>query len=234
MGRSKQRARDTAPAWVPPLVVSVVGKMRGFSPEIVDRLLTFPRMETVWHTLRQIEVKALPEDLPDNLRVRNRIEPSLLTRDASLNDEAAAAFFACVVIETRLKNKLARKDISAFATRLADAAETARMVRLNPFLHPVDTDVDALAKTEAILAQLAAEVRRTSPKGHPLILERRTENDTERAIVRSIATTTKDIFGQRLYGTVAAAVSVALNLTSDITPEDVRDWCEGLLSTPAK
>jgi hypothetical protein len=218
-----------APDWVPPLVVSVAGKMRGLSAEIVDRLLTDPKMETVWREI--YDVKPLPAHLEVNLRVNHWLGHDV---EASPKDEAAAAFFACVVIETRLKNKLARKDISAFATRLAAAAETARMVRLNPFLHPVDTDVDALAKTEAILAQLAAEVRRTSPKGHPLILEKRTKKDTERAIVRSIATMTKAIFGKHLYGTVGAAVSIALNLESKIAPEDVRDWCEGLLSTPAK
>jgi hypothetical protein len=218
------------PDWVPPLVVSVAGKMRGFSPEIVDRLLTDPKMETVWREIDQ-PVKPLPANLEGNLRVNHWLGHDV---EASPKDEAAAAFFACVVIETRLENKLARKDISAFATRLAAAADTARLVRLNPFLHPVDTDVDALAKAEAILAQLAAEVRRTSPKGHPLILEKRTENDTERAIVRSIATMTKAIFGKHLYGTVGAAVSIALNLESKIAPEDVRDWCEGLLSTPAK
>jgi hypothetical protein len=186
-------------------------------------------MEAVWREIGQR--KPLPADLEGNLRVNHWLGHDV---EASPKDEAAVAFFACVVIKTRLKNKLARKDISALATRLAAAAETARMVRLNPFLHPVDTDVDALAKTEAILAQLAAEVRRTSPKGHPLILEKRTENDTERAIVRSIATMTKAIFGKHLYGTVAAAVSVALNLNPRITQADVRDWCEGLLSTPAK
>jgi hypothetical protein len=220
------------PDWAPPLVVSVAGKMRGFSPEIVDRLLTDPKMETVWRQIGQRKVKPLPADLAPNLRVNHWFGHDV---EASPKDEAAAAFFACVVIETRLENKLARKDISAFATRLADAAETARTVRLNPFLHPVDTDVDALAKTEAILARLADDFRRTSPKGHPLILERGGENETERAIVRSIASTTKTIFGQHLYGTVAAAVSVALKLEPDnITPADVRDWCEGLLPTPAK
>jgi hypothetical protein len=219
------------PDWAPPLVVSVAGKMRGLSPEIVDRLLTDPKMETVWREIGQRPVKPLPAHLEPNLRVNHWLGHDV---EASPKDEAAVAFFACAVIKTRLKNKLARKDISAFATRLANAAEVARMVRLNPFLHPVDTDVDALAKTEAILAQLAAEVRRTSPKGHPLILEKRTENDTERAIVRSIATTTKAIFGKHLYGTVATAVSVGLNLNPRITQADVRDWCEGLLSTPAK
>jgi hypothetical protein len=113
MGRSKQRARDTAPAWVPPLVVSVAGKMRGFSPEIVDRLLTDPKMETVWREIGQHPVKPLPAHLEGNLRVNHWLGHDV---EASPKDEAAVAFFACVVIQVGLRNKAReRRDSDALA-----------------------------------------------------------------------------------------------------------------------
>jgi hypothetical protein len=204
--------------------------MRNFNPEIVGRLLTNPKMEAVWREIGQYEIEVLPAYLEENLRADYWLGP--VETPPSAKDEAAVAFFACVVINTVLKNKLACADISAFATRLANAAETTRMVRLNHLVCPAGADTDALEKAEAILAQLAAEVRRTSPKGHPFILERRRANDTKRAIVRSIASTTKAIFGKYLCNTVATAASVALK--SNISHENVRDWCEGLLATSAK
>jgi hypothetical protein len=228
---TRANANRKTPDWVPPLLESVASAMRSYSPEVCDRLLTDSSMETVWHTLLQIEVKALPDDLPNNLRVGNWIEPSLLTRDASLNDEACVAFFAAVVIEVGNANKArSRVDIADYARRFADAAKTARLARLDPFLCPPDPDdMDALARAETILAQIAADIEGRA-KGHPLVLERRRDKDDDeiRVIVRSIAKITKSIFGKYLYGTVATAARVALEPEIDLDAPKVRDWCAGL------
>jgi hypothetical protein len=227
---SKTKARSKPPAWVPPLIVGVAGAMRPLGQGIADRLLTDSRMDTVWHTLRQIEVKALPEDLPDNLRVRNWIEPSLLTRDASLNDEACVAFFADVVIQVRNANKASsRGEIDALTRRFSDAAEMARIARLDPFLCPPRADTHALETAEAILAQIAADIERRA-QGHPLVLGRRRdkEGDETRAIVRLIAKRTKTIFGKVLYGTVATVANIALKLETHLDAAKVRDWSEDL------
>jgi hypothetical protein len=231
MTHSKTMARSKPPSWVPPLVASVAGAMREFNPAVSDRLLTDSGMETVWHTLRQIEVKALPEDLPDNLRVRNWIEPSLLTRDASLNDEACVAFFADVVIHVRIANKArSRREIDALTRRFSDAAEMARIARLDPFLCPPKADTHALETAEAILAQIAADIERRA-QGHPLVLGRRRmdkEGDETRVIVRTIATRTKTLFGNVLYGTVATVANIALKLEKDLDAAKVRDWSDDL------
>jgi hypothetical protein len=224
MGRSKQRARDTAPAWVPPLVVSVAGKMRGFSPEIVDRLLTDPEMETVWREIGQHPVKPLPAHLEGNLRVNHWLGHDV---EASPKDEAAVAFFACVVIQVGLRNKAReRRDSDALAHRFADAAEMARIAR-NPFVCTPAADIAALEKAEAIFAEIAANFRLEARQVHPLIVDRIMDKDNgARAIVRSIAVVTRSIFGQYLCGTIATATSVAMD--TKITLKSAVNWCEGL------
>jgi hypothetical protein len=227
MGLSKQRARNTAPAWVPPLVVSVAGKMRGFSREIVDRLLIDTKMETVWREIGQHAVKPLQADMDCNLRVNHWLGRDV---EASPKDEAAVAFFACVVIQARLGNKAReRGDLYALASRFADAAEMARIARLDPFASPPGgVDVDALAKAEVILKAIAANTKRQAT-GHPLVVDRimdRDNRDGARAIVRSIAIVTRSIFRQCVRGTIATATSVAMN--TQITLRSAVNWCEGL------
>jgi hypothetical protein len=230
MTHGKPKARSKPPAWVPPLVVSVAGAMRGcFDPEVVDRLLTDSRMEAVWTVLRQHPVKELPADLDGNLRADHWIGP---VETLSPKDEAAVVFFAAVVIQVWIRNEpQARSDISAFCARFANAAQTARNARLNPFLCPPDADdIAALARAETILAQIAANIERRA-QGHPLVLGRRRtdkEGDATRALVRSIAKRTKTIFGEVLYGTVATVANIALKLEVDLDTAKVRDWSEGL------
>jgi hypothetical protein len=217
------------PDWVPPLVVSMARAMRGYSQEVCDRLLTDQRMQAAWTELGQHEVKTLPADLDDNLRVDHWLGPSAET--LSPKDEATVAFFAAVVIETTIGNKpQARKDITEFAGRFADAAKVARIARLDPFVRPIGADTAALETAETIFAQIAADIERRAER-HPLVLERMRNNkeyNKTRAIVRSIVKRTSPIFGQVLYGTVATATNVALETETDLDAAKIRDWCVGI------
>src|SRR5579872_5803435 len=110
---------------VPPLIVILADAMQPFGQEVSKRLLADPRMEGVWRTLKKMKVDAATiERLPSNLRLSNWIEPSIETRDASLNEEACAAFFAATVIELRLRNPpIARADVLRETSQWSNAAK---------------------------------------------------------------------------------------------------------------
>jgi hypothetical protein len=112
------------PNWVPSSVVSMAHAMQPFEREIpeeqrlIERLLTDPRMESVWRYLKSASVQTSDIDaLPDNLRISNWIGTSLETKDFSLNDEACVALFASVVIELGVLKEVVTRDIRQILLR---------------------------------------------------------------------------------------------------------------------
>jgi hypothetical protein len=223
-------ANKKVPDWVPPLVVaSSAGAMRRFGQEVVDRLLTDARMESVWQTLRARNVNAVALDaLPSNLRLDNWVEGSLETGDATPNDEACVAFFAAAVIEFKLANKpVYASDVSELIGPWREAARQCRLALRNPLFRPlVDGEFErSLSIVERFFEERAAFVESGSS---PYLLGRERKDDAARGIVRGIAKQTKLIFGQFLYGTIATVASVGLQPHAEIGPESVRKWCAGL------
>jgi hypothetical protein len=186
-------------------------------------------MEQIWKYLkgRKIEASSL-ERLPPNLRLDNWVEASIGTRDATANEKACVAFFAAAVIEFKLANKPAyAPNVSALVDPWRQAALQCRMALKNPLFRPrIDGEMErSLAVVEQFFDERAASVEGGSS---PYLLGRQGNDDATRAIVCGIATQTKLIFGQSLYGTIATTVNVGLQLDTEIGAESVRKWCEAM------
>jgi hypothetical protein len=221
--------------WAPPLVVSVADAMRGFSPDVCDRLLTDPRMKGVWIELGRHEVKALPAALDDNLRVDHWLGQF----DASPKDEAAVAFFASAVIIFTLRNRVVKKhELEKEAERWQDGAALCREALSGLHRARVDPALAAALSVSADYFEGHATSIKTASASSPCVVERNARkrapgggkgtdgNENVRGQVRKVAEVTEQIFGTFLYGTVACAASVATGLK--ISRKNVEKWCSGL------
>ncbi len=225
------RAIDTKKMsnWTPPIVGKLAIAMLPFEQEIVERLLTDPRMANVWTIiLRQTVDASTIEALPSNLRIANWLEPSRETQDVIPRDEACAAFFAAVVMELKLANKpVYPSDVSALINPWQNAARQCRDAQKNPLFRPrIDTELEtSLAAVAGFFEERAAFVESGSS---PYLLGRKRNDDATRVLARGIAKRCKLIFGQFLCGTIATTVNVGLQLEIEIDADTVRNWCEGL------
>ena len=223
------RVIDTkkTPDWVPPIVGKLAIAMHPFGQEIVDRVLTDPRMAGVWPVLlrQNIDASAI-EALPSNLRVANW--PSLETPDATPGDEACVAFFAAVVIELKLANKpIYPPGVSALISPWRNAACQCRDALENPLFRP-RINVELERSLIAVAEFFEEKVAFVESGSSPYLLGRKRKDDARRVLARGIATQCQLIFGQFLCGTIATTVNVGLQLEIGIDADSVRNWCEGL------
>lgn len=216
------------PDWVPPLIVSVAGAMRAFNPEIVDRLLTDPRMKGVWRSIGGREVEALPADLPDNRRADNWLGQVR----ASPKDQAAVAFFTSAVITFAIGNPTVREGAIAHeARRWRIGAALCREALSGMHRATVDPHLAAALRMSADYFEGFARSVETASAGSPYVIGRnsrkrapgggneRLGDENVRGQVCDLAEVTRKIFGSVLRGPVA---SVATGL--DIQPKSVENW----------
>jgi hypothetical protein len=213
-----------------------------FGREIAERLLTDPRMRTVWPQLLKDHNSTVESvrDVPSLTGLEPRLRATNLELLERLSDwdipdhgippaeQRCAAFFAFTVIELSLARTAA---IQTQADNLAgpclDAAALCRSALQDDpamIVHP--KLAEALT---AVGAYFEEQGRLRRQEDSPYIMKRSSKNrgnDEVRAKTRALATATHRIFGSFLYHTVAT-VMVALQVNG-ITEKDMRNWCADL------
>jgi hypothetical protein len=220
-----------APAWVPPMIVSLASAMSSFGQEIADRLLTDPKMESVWQTLTVTDVDAAAlEKLPENLRLDHWVEASLGTRDATDNDAACAAFFASAVIIFTLGNRSVKEhDIKREMSRWRDGAALCREALSGPHRARVDPALAAALSMSADYFEGWAGSIERSAASSPYLIGRGARkkgvlrrNDNIRGQVCDLARITHKVFGSFLHVPIATAATVVTG--QSISPKSVENW----------
>lgn len=216
---------EDIPDWVPPSVKSMAMAIATGLPvegTAAHRLLTDPRMESVWRELKKHEITRDALDSLDRLERMSTWDMS--DWKVSPQDQAYAAFYARLAIQfAGPRNVVTRAQASAKpwhdAARLCwDVMRSARP--------RVDTE---LAQALAIVGEYFEEQGQLQER-NPYIVERssglRGEDDEIRVRTRLIGKATHSIFGSTLYGTVAKVASVAMQ--TSVSEKNVQNWCSDL------
>jgi hypothetical protein len=210
--------------WVPSSVNSMahVLPIRGAE---AHRLLTDPRMKSVWRTLKR---QSVSEDGLAKLQNWQRIESYEIGDAYSVMDRACAAFFATAVLElSSTRNIQTRKEaIKSSAPWRAAADLCWQVMRFEP---RAGLDRDFAPALALVGEFFESEATLRDQKEGFYIVERSSKlrgEDRVRALARVIAAESHTIFGSFLYGTVATVVSVALK--KNVTPKSIENWCKGL------
>jgi len=210
------------PAWVPNSVQAVARELP--DSDAKTRLLTDPRMETVWDFLLRQDVSRADAEAffwPETLK-----EPDWGPENFTHAEIACAMIFVHIVeglnfpvtIETR-----AERD--ALARPWLDAAEQCRTARreLGDFL---EREPELPPALETVADYLEWRGKSLREKGNPFIVERSSKergDDATRTRVRGIAALTFSIYGKVFYSIVATLASVALGVV--VEKKSVEDWC---------
>lgn len=215
---------EDIPDWVPSPVKRMAMAMGlAYEGTVAHRLLTDPRMKSVWRELKNHEIT--PDALA-SLEQRERMSNwDISDLKDSLQDQAYAAFYARVAIEFCSPRIVAsRVDVKKSAKPWHDAAVLCWHVMRYEFRPKIDAE---FAQALAIVGEyLERQGQLLENKRSPYIVERRSRlrgDDNNRVNTRLIGEATYSIFGSVLYGTVAKIASVALQ--ANISEKDVQNWC---------
>lgn len=235
------------PDWVPSSVADAgpIISTAEDGDQVRLRLLTDPRMETVWRTIgRGVEKQVnggrgaqFATRLDQYLKGRCLLDPKM-----PLVERAQRGFFSLALIEFALANPFAtRSEMGGFARRWRDAAALNREARLLIGRALFDRELAAsLARAAEYCDEIAAEIDKSaSDKSNPYVMERstrsksKTESDVKltnaiRARIKALAKDIHPIFGEYMCGTLAVVSVVATGTHLKITEEIVRDWCAEL------
>jgi hypothetical protein len=183
-----------------------------FAQELVRRLVTDPKMKSVWQYL---------------LRAQPVVRVSEM--GVSVQEQACAFFFQDVLTEMcRPTAATTRRDVENSVARWHSAAELCRS-GLDFLSSSSDNPklVEALslgAKYFEVGAEIAGE-----DANSPYTLERRRgepEDNTVRGRIRALVLITYALYGSPLWGVLARVATVALQ--KDVTHRSVRNWCSDL------
>jgi hypothetical protein len=214
--------------WVPSAVRRAARGLTPLKPNIKDRLLTDPRMKSVWRYLRRVRVK---QGALNSLEPWRRLPPE---ERGSPSDEALAAFFVAAVTELTHGSRLRTRanieeetDPWISPKRWRDALEVIQAIRQRESRAKAE-----LQKALSLLELYLEDGAQQRERHDPYVLERssgRRNDDLLRSAVRRLAIETQKIFGVCAYGTIARVVRVALQLSEkDINERKVENWCKGL------
>ena len=251
--RTSREPVNDPPLSVPPAVKDIAQAI-ALRPEIADRLMSHPDMQSVWTWLRQRAQKLhkrgdlekrlrnLPERwLLHNWGLSERLGPSpfeqgaalwgFSERYASLPDHACAAFCACVVITLGVNNPaVTRAGIEAQIRERRRVAGLLSRETALPGRAQLDPELTAhLSAASAYFEEDTDFLETSAPLSRAYYLGRSSKkrgNDNVRAHARAIAIGARAIFGEFLYGIVATVMSVALQI--NVSDGNVRDWCADL------
>jgi len=219
----------SVPEWVPRSVLQMATAME-LGTEIRIRLLTDPRMKSVWRVLQSAGV---------DKAVFAKIDPQQLLSHwgindfhYSANDQACAAFFACILVEATIANPpVTQMAVKKVVQWWREGAKRCRIALQTPGRARVDLGLaKSLTDAEKYFEEMARYIE-DHAASNPNLLKRSSGErgeDAVRAIVRAVARGTLAIFGGYLYGTLATAVTVAMGLNEEINPESVKNWCATL------
>jgi hypothetical protein len=209
------------PDWVPSAVKSIAAVTIS-APEIRERLLTDPRMKTVWRTLRGQKVGSLEID---GLQSWQQLKSwGISDKDVTLEDQACAAFFAAAAMELGSERAVWTR-ANKFVERWNSARDVCSWIMHDPMFdadfHNAATLMVAGFERHASMLEDGGWL---SGQANPAyFFERSRDDDNARARARAVAGETHKIFGSYLCGTVAKVVSVALQ--TNVRETDVRRWC---------
>jgi hypothetical protein len=220
---------EDIPDWVPSSVKSMAMAVHiSYEGTVAHRLLTDPRMKSVWRELKKQEIT---RDALASLEPRERMSTWDITdRKLSPQDQACAAFYARVAIEFCSPRIVrTREQAKKSAKPWHDAARLCWHIMRYEFRPRIDAE---FAQALAIVGEyLEKEGQMREQKNSPYIVERSSRlrrDDNIRVGTRLIGEATRSIFGSVLYGTVAKVASVALR--TNISGKNVQNWCTASLS----
>lgn len=204
--------------------------------EIGQKLLTDPRMKTVWGTLRT-QAKAAQDEgkLASRLAALHpmqRMETwGASNHGVALPDQACAAFLCFVVSELGVPTEaVKRRDMLKRAGQWRSGAEFCREATANLIPQLNNSELArALELVGKYFDGQAQLVIGAANQKNPYLLKRSSRqrnDDTTRARVRALAMGTRAIFGTFLYGTLVTVAAVALQ--TKVTEKGVINWCSDL------
>jgi hypothetical protein len=219
---------EEIPNWVPASVKTLAVRGSWFDDELVRRLVTDPKMKSVWQYLRRAQ--PMDSETADSKMIQELLRVS--ETPISVPEQTCAVFFLYVVNELcPPKAVRIRQDIENLVTPWRSAAEQCRSA-ISRLSSSANTELlKALSQTaEYFESEVTfAEVHANSP----YTLKRRSgtqEDNSVRGRVRALAAITYPLYGSFQYGVLASVATVALQ--KNVIPGNVRNWCSDLRVAP--
>jgi hypothetical protein len=235
------------PEWLPPIVAEEARRIfyteKNSDDDLVLRLATDKRMESVWNELNKYKVAA-PSQLESSVSLlarRERPLSSLTDREAALNLffwYAYAFAFMEVSVGTISSRNLPIARCREAAAMLRLSATRLRLFELSPEfdllpVSPQDLTPDdfkyhtnTIESAAKFYDEIAGALTKLKDIEAPLVVSKDYGNRGARGYVRMLATETRKLFGTTLIRTLATTASVALS--KKVTPTQVRKWTERL------
>ena len=217
---------EEMPDWVPVTVKKWAVKF-GVADELVRRLVTDPKMKSVWQYLLR-RAQPVCSEIPDEFKLTAIfLGPS--ETSVSVQEQACALFFLHVVLE--LCGQWAattRQEIENSVAPWRSAAEQCRSaigcLRSSAANRELVEALSLAAKHFEARAQVAGEDAHS-----PYTLKRRSGKPEDNTVrVRALALISRGLYGSFQYGVLASVATVALQ--TNVTEKDVRNWCSDLPS----
>jgi hypothetical protein len=234
------------PEWVPPMVAEMASLLVGDLgpddeiPDIIERLLSHPRMKRVWHELskkirqdykptpKPFHAAVLPPQvgswkaMAQALRTRGS-EYSEMGRDPIANSYKMLATAAQArhgnepeALEESARQELAMAMVFALTVSLYNVGiKTVSRSDVERKIHELDEQSKAV-EANAIRRQSEA------PANTRFIVHRQRTDPRINAFVEGLAFELKNIYGEALYGVIATLTSIAFQLKSPLRDPNVR------------
>jgi hypothetical protein len=199
--------------------------IRPFGGEIAQRLLTDPRMRTVWPVL--LRAQGTPAALANWQRI-DAVWQLSGERD-SPQDKACGAFFAAALSALGMGPEIG-VETSSERERGSAPYRVASLLCRHHAIHALRAQNDSeFARMLGVIGDYFEEQWRAyALADSPRLVERRKRGDHIRAAVCMLAAETHKLFGTYLYSTIATTVTVGLNINPALAGRKVRNWCDGL------
>ena len=221
---------EEIPNWVPATVKKLAVKFR-FAEELARRLVTDPKMKSVWQYLLR---RAQPVDSEIELKIVPEIFLGPSEMSVSGQEHACALFFLNVVIEMCVpRATTTRQDIENSVAPWRSAAEQCRSA-IGCVSSSANSDLVKALSLTAEYFEFRAQVALQDAHS-PYTLKRRSgkpEDNSVRGRVRALAAITYPLYGSFQYGVLASVATVALQ--TNVTPKSVRNWCSDLRDSTAR
>ena len=218
---------EEIPNWVP-AAVKKLAVQSGFAEELVRRLVTDPKMKSVWQYLRRAQpVVSEIAGFGAALEFWGVSEMGV-----SVQEQACALFFYFVVIEMCAPMAATtRQDIENSVATWRFTAEQCRSA-IGCLSSSANRELVKALSLSAKYFEAKAQDAEKDAKS-PYTLKRRSgkpEDNTVRGQVRALALVSRGLYGSFQYGILASVATVALQ--TNVTEKSVRNWCSDLHVAP--
>jgi hypothetical protein len=220
-------SRDATPALVKSMAAAIINGGSTIKPsssgtDMARRLLTDPKMNTVWTTLQRTPAKPWASEKWHQMK--------MLDEGASLQEMAAAVFFYSAMkafggLRLPPPPIWRRKEIEKMGAPWLSAAQLCWATMHRP---PAESNVE-LAMALAQVGEYFEWKASVEREGSPIVIGRSSKdrgNDEVRVQVRIFASETHELFGLYLSKTLSTVATIALQTT--ITDKSVKNWCADL------